>query len=154
MMKNKIIIGLGTIVFLFFPAVSFAGIDPIQKECLQRGYQVSGEICVFPNGTSCLLEKFNDKSCGLEFRKEAYCVPKGGYVWDEKKCCPGLKSFLKKNEKQLTCESKTELFFKNPFTISVGLLLVIGGAGTVLYFLKKKRQKSRINLKSDEKHKE
>lgn len=71
-----------------------AAIDPTYKECMQRGYTLSGDSCVFPDGSACDLESFNNQECGTEWFTDDYCIPEGDYVWDEEKCCEGTEAYL------------------------------------------------------------
>jgi hypothetical protein len=80
-----------------FHFLSFAAINPIYKECMQRGYNVSGEYCVFPDSSQCLLEDFNGGKCGQKWMTDDYCIPEGSYVWDADKCCEGLVAYLPKD---------------------------------------------------------
>lgn len=82
------------ITILFMSSISMAAINPVYKECMQRGYSLSGDSCVFPDGTACDLEQFNNGECGQEWFTDDYCIPEGEYVWDDDKCCEGLEAYL------------------------------------------------------------
>jgi hypothetical protein len=82
-----------------------AAINPDYKECLQRGYSLSGDSCVFPDGSACDLDAFNNGECGQEWMTDDYCVEEGEYVWDDDRCCEGLEPYLEKGvDGQATCE--------------------------------------------------
>jgi len=75
---------------------------------------------VLPDGTKCLLDDFNRRKCGKEFFDLPYCVPEGGYVWENNKCCEGLVAYLPEGVKgQATCQKKGKIDFsetiRNPF---------------------------------------
>ncbi|MEO1628694.1 MAG: hypothetical protein AAFV25_26335 [Bacteroidota bacterium] len=71
-----------------------AAINPLYKECAQRGYSINGDYCIFPDSSQCLLEEFNEQKCGQKWFTENYCVEEGQYVWDEDRCCNGLVAYL------------------------------------------------------------
>ena len=112
-----------------------AAINPIYKECMQRGYSVDGDYCIFPDSTQCLLTEFNKKTCGQKWLTEDYCVEKGEYVWDSDKCCEGLIAYLPRGiSGQATCQKKKGPSF---WVIS----LVIGLLIAMLFFLKTKSRR-------------
>jgi len=79
------------LVFIFNIALpANAAIDPIWKECLQRGYKSEYKNCVFPDGSKCLVGEFNAGTCGAEFMTDYECIKEGSPVWDRDKCCEGL----------------------------------------------------------------
>jgi hypothetical protein len=121
-----------------------ASINPIYKECLQRGYQIEGNHCVFPDSTKCLLESFNKGECGKEWMTDDYCIPEGNHVWDAERCCEGLVAYLPEGMAgQATCQRKSEVKLKNTFLDSYwGLGLVILILLVILLLL---RRKKRIN---------
>lgn len=97
------------IVFLLIVSTSLeAAIDPIYKDCLQRGYSINGDSCVFPDGSMCSLKNFNAQECGQAFYDIDYCVGEGSYVWDSDACCKGLKPYLPKGiSGQSVCRTST-----------------------------------------------
>lgn len=107
------------IMILILLGSVFAQQNPDHEECVQRGFDVIGErglfeeclngnysnynecskiynqsgrniFCRFNDGNICLLDSFNDGSCGSEYMSDEYCVEEGVYVWDEGNCCEGL----------------------------------------------------------------
>ena len=122
-------------IVAFIPGISYTAINPVYKECMQRGYEVKGDYCVFPDSSQCLLTEFNDGQCGQKWMTEDYCIPQGRYVWDEDKCCEGLVAFLPKNVAgQATCQPKTSSFFKNIFSDSLSGILLLTVILVVLFF--------------------
>lgn len=144
-MESKIFLSSSIILWLIIPFFSFGAINPIYKECMQRGYNVSGEYCVFPDSSQCLLEDFNGGKCGQKWMTDDYCIPEGRYVWDNDKCCDGLVAYLPEGMAgQATCQPKQATFFKRIFIDSyIGILLLTFALGVLLLFLKKK--KGRLN---------
>jgi hypothetical protein len=101
---------------------------PEYKECMQRGYQVASDketdnweaLCVFPDGTKCLLDDFNNKKCGTNFFTEDYCVPEGTNVWDKEKCCNGLTPYIKPFVYGHTqCQKVTNFMIIRDWTIKI-----------------------------------
>ncbi len=144
---TKLTILLST--FLLCTITTQATINPIFKECMQRGYEVTTEgdidYCTFPDGSKCLLEDFNEQRCGQEFFNKEYCIEEGIYVWDTEKCCKGLVAYLPRDMVgQARCEKATKLHlnnFKNskwPFGILLAALL---GLAMFLYVRYKRKNK-------------
>ncbi len=129
-----------TFIFLI-SSTNYAAINPVYKECMQRGYDVNGDYCVFPDSSQCLIEKFNAGDCGQKWMTDDYCIPEGRYVWDEDRCCEGLVAYLPKDVAgQASCQPKTATFFKKIFSDSfAGIIVLILVLGVVLLFLKKKK---------------
>jgi hypothetical protein len=93
------------VVFLFIELPSHAMINPKYKEVMQRGYQMKGDSVVFPDSSMCLIDDFNAGSCGQQWKTSDYCIPQGGPVWDEGKCCEGLEAYLPEDMAgQATCQ--------------------------------------------------
>jgi len=99
-MKKEILI-FSIITFLLITCSAVAAVSPRDKECLQRGYNITYDIanpdqfyCVFPNGERCLLDEFNAGKCGTEYMIEDYCVKQDYPVWDDDRCCEGLSPYL------------------------------------------------------------
>lgn len=108
-MKKTILI----IAVLGFVLPANAEIDPKYKECMQRGYTVDGDFCVFPDGSKCDIEAFNEGTCGQEFMTTDYCIEEGNYVWDNDKCCKGLAPYLPAGiDGQPTCQQKSAVIMK------------------------------------------
>lgn len=96
-----------TILLLFFTMVAHAAINPDYANAMERGYSISGDSVVFPNGSKCLLSEFNNGTCGQEWMTDDYCVPEGAYVWNDDKCCEGLEPYLKEgHDGQERCVKK------------------------------------------------
>lgn len=97
-MKTKIFFIITTVFLINLISVS-AAMDPLFKECLQRGYTSEGippeNQCVFPDGSRCPMLQFNNGTCGKDFRTEDYCIKEGDFVWDKDKCCAGMEPYLK-----------------------------------------------------------
>ncbi|MEO1438457.1 MAG: hypothetical protein AAFV80_23155 [Bacteroidota bacterium] len=85
---------LFSICLILLVNVLHGAIDPIYKDCTQRGYMVVGDSCLFPDGRLCALLDFNEQRCGQEFYDVEFCVEAGGYVWDSEACCAGLRPWL------------------------------------------------------------
>lgn len=110
-------------VGVFYLSQVQAAIDPKYKECTQRGYQLDGNYCVFPDGSRCLLDEFNEGECGEEFMTNDYCVPEGRYVWDGP-CCEGLVAYLPPDVAgQATC---VKYDAKHWFQDNIFLLQILG----------------------------
>ncbi len=128
-----------TILFFILLGISIqshAAISPVYKECMQRGYQVSGDSCVFPDGSKCSLESFNNGTCGEAFFTDDYCIPEGQVVWDENRCCEGLAPYLEEGVAgQPTCEPEKSMFGGIAFWIG---LFIIPGFLFAIMFQKKK----------------
>lgn len=98
----------GWLAVNLFPIPASAALDPILKECVQRGYEFAIrdgiEYCIFPDKTECLMDEFNQGQCGNDFKTNLYCVPQGQYVWDQYACCRSLKYTENNGLAQATCE--------------------------------------------------
>jgi hypothetical protein len=139
---TKAIIWISFSLFLAFNAS--AAINPIYKECSQRGYGIEGDYCVFPDSTKCLLEDFNSGQCGEKWMTDDYCIPEGGYVWDSGRCCEGLVAYLPEGMAgQASCQKKSKVMVKKTFFDSyAGIGLVILSLIGILFFLRRKNRKS------------
>ncbi len=145
-------------VLLLIPSM-LARMSNEGKECLQRGYELDtgynlhwrgyedipddplSLFCLFPDRNYCLNSEFNEGSCGVEYKTEDYCIKQGDYVWDEDKCCSGLKPHLVAIGHP-TCQPFSVRFTENLkynpiywFGIIVFLVLI----GYVVYRIRKKR---------------
>lgn len=140
-MKSKKFVPFCAAIVLLIPLLSNGAINPLYKECMQRGYTVSGDSCAFPDGSQCLLEDFNSGNCGQEWMTSDYCIPEGKYVWDADKCCEGLVAYLPDGVSgQATCQPKGATFLKKIFFDSyIGVLLLALVLGGLLFFFKRKR---------------
>ncbi len=126
---------------LFFAFTATAAINPLYKECSQRGYQIDGNYCVFPDSSKCLLEDFNNGLCGKEWMTDDYCIPEGKYVWDSGRCCEGLVAYLPAGVAgQATCQPKSKVAVKKTFIDSYGgiALVVLVLIGLLLLLRRKK----------------
>ena len=109
---RSVLIGLFvTLTFSLSSPITQATIDPLYKECLQRGFFVEseegmyGEYCIFPDNSRCSIESINSGTCDNAFLVENYCVEQGNAIWDENKCCEGLKPSLAEGVVgQATCQ--------------------------------------------------
>lgn len=136
-------------VMMMVPSVSHAALSPELKECVQRGYEVvsNGEglgSCVFPDGSVCAVQAFNEGSCGASYKTENYCVAKGVTVWDTERCCAGTEAYLKPyHTGQASCAeiSLAEKVY-NRIRFNPRLGVYIGGGvvilGAVLLVLKRR----------------
>ncbi len=143
-MKSKNLLLFCLVLFILIPSLSKGAINPVYKECMQRGYNLSGDYCVFPDSSQCLLEDFNAGECGQKWMTDDYCIPQGNYVWDAERCCEGLVAYLPEGMAgQATCQSKQASLFKKIFFDYYGgaILLTLLLALLFLYF-KRKRGKS------------
>lgn len=123
---------------LIFASPALAAINPVYKECSQRGYAISGGECIFPDGTSCPLEEFNSGTCGSAFKTQDYCVRQGQHVWDSDKCCEGLRPYLPEGVAgQATCEPYFSAAAGDVY-LAAGILIIILILAYV--FAKKKRR--------------
>ena len=121
---------------LFIPNLT-ATINPVYKECSQRGYQIEGNYCVFPDSTKCLLEEFNSGECGKKWMTDDYCIPEGRYVWDSDRCCEGLVAYLPKGMAgQASCVKKSEALAKRTFIDSYGGIALLLLALVAILFLR------------------
>ena len=87
MMKKIIFL----IIFLFSISLT-AALSP-EDYCIQQGYTIDEDFCVFPDGTACDLEEFYNEECGYEPSVE--CVEEGGSLGsvvpsNTIECCEGL----------------------------------------------------------------
>ena len=137
---KKIFVFMIFILLLIIPSI-LAAMNPDLKECMQRGYETERGYCIFPDGSNCTIENFNQGICGVEFMIEDYCVKQGEYVWDKDKCCSGLKPHLVVIG-QATCQPFSVRFIENLkyhpiywFGIIIFLILI----GYIIYRMKKKR---------------
>ncbi|MFK8103085.1 MAG: hypothetical protein AB8G15_11190 [Saprospiraceae bacterium] len=109
-----------------------AAINPVYKHCMQRGYAVDGDYCVFPDSTRCLLTAFNEQRCGEQWFIEDYCIPLGAYVWDADKCCEGLVAYLPEGVSgQATCRKRASIVAPQNFA-GPSLWII---AGTIIFLL-------------------
>ena len=143
MKTNKIFPFLCFLLFLT-PLLTNAAINPVYKECSQRGYQISGNYCIFPDSSQCLLEDFNNGKCGQKWMTDDYCIPEGRHVWDEEKCCEGLVAYLPEGMAgQASCEKKSKVMVKKTLIDSYGgIALVILALLGILLFLRRKKRKT------------
>jgi len=121
--------------------VAVAEIDPLYKECMQRGYSIDGEYCVFPDSSKCLLEQFNVNICGEEWFTDDYCVPENEPVWDAERCCDGLVAYLPDEaDGQPKCmNAKIVNAVDVNFWLVIGSIVIIVLA-TVLHYNYRKKQ--------------
>lgn len=144
-MSGMLVIAISFVLFTFSvaPPQATALINPVLKECIQRGYKDVYRnyqtYCVFPDGSECLIEEFNNGSCGQNFMTQRYCVTEGNYVWDENACCPGLKYTPPNVPGQATCQKdyQRDMYYKLFFLIGQ---LIIGS----FIFMKIARKEYRI----------
>ncbi len=116
-----------------------AAINPVYKHCIQRGYVVDGDDCVFPDSTRCLLTAFNEQHCGKQWFSKDYCIPEGTYVWDTDKCCDGLVAYLPDGVAgQATCRKQS---FAGPSLWMIAAVIIFLLA---LLFILRKRPTRRI----------
>ncbi|MDO8460097.1 MAG: hypothetical protein Q7S74_03240 [Nanoarchaeota archaeon] len=60
--------------------------------CVEQGYNLSGESCIFPDNTSCPQWDFYNKICGQNYVKEISCAKEGETKGVSNECCSGLTS--------------------------------------------------------------
>ncbi len=148
MKKSLIILGL----ILLLTSNVLAAVSSDFKECVQRGYETRAtaqeSICIFPDGSNCTIDNFNQGICGEEFMVENYCVEQGVLIWDRDKCCNGLKphlsSFIFGHP---SCQPFSVRFVENLkynplcwFGIIIFLVLV----SYIIYRIKKKRSRRKV----------
>lgn len=137
---------LSVLFFFLLVMPAFAAINPVYKECSQRGYQIYGDSCIFPDNSTCPLDEFNAGTCGSQWLTQDYCVKQGRHVWDYNRCCSGLRPYLPEGVAgQPTCEpdflSARHAYdwSTNDFEIylAVGVLIVIVSIGFLIFRKKK-----------------
>ena len=69
---------------------SFGIGNPAKVFCLEMGYIIEGDQCVFPDGNSCELWAFLRGECGLEYVHPVPCAPAGEHRGVAVVCCEGL----------------------------------------------------------------
>ncbi|MFH1521451.1 MAG: hypothetical protein ABIF18_00675 [archaeon] len=114
MKKSWVIFG----VIVLLSSSVLAAMDPNLKECIQRGYEIKSTpnqdtVCIFPDGSNCSINSFNQKSCGEEFMTEGYCVKQGDPVWDKNRCCSGLAPYPPKIIGMPTCQDSSKVLIWN-----------------------------------------
>lgn len=68
----------------------FAIANPAATYCENMGYTLSGENCVFTDGTSCEQWAFYRKECGQSYVKDLGCAQNGEASEPGKECCSGF----------------------------------------------------------------
>lgn len=110
--------------------ITRAEISPYYKEVMQRGYTLSaGDSVIFPDGSGCKIEEFNNQTCGKEWFDKPFCVAMGKSVWDEGVCCEGLEPQLATGvDGQATCEEIENSWFssKSVLYFFIGVLIPLG----------------------------
>jgi hypothetical protein len=142
---KKILLILIFALFLL-PNISNAQIKPVNKECLQRGYDAEEGYCIFPNGTKCNIQEFNNGKCGSEFMTTDYCVEEGNFVWEKDKCCKGLKPELHRAVGSDTCQPSNIGKAIWIYSLLILLLIIINYA--LKYVLVKYFSKATIIIKT------
>jgi hypothetical protein len=123
---------LATTLFLIITLVnsSFAKVDPYYKEVLQRGFTLApGDSVIFPDGTGCKIEDFNNQICGEKWFEQTYCVAEGENVWDSDICCEGLSPQKESiTDGQSTCEQEEGAWFtsRSIMYFFIGVLIPLG----------------------------
>ncbi len=139
---------------MVFGHITYAAIDPKYANATERGYQISGDSVVFPDGSKCDLDAFNEGTCGQKWMDIDYCVPEGKHVWNLDKCCEGLEPFLgkgkdgqpscRKIKKKETDDQEDSSWFDNLLNNTlfwVGLILPFIVLGIFAYSVKAKIKK-------------
>jgi hypothetical protein len=89
MSRSKLIlcflVGNGLVV-----STSLGTPNPAQVFCLEMGYVVEGDYCVFPDGNSCELWAFFLGECGEEYVHPVPCAGAGEHRGVAVVCCDGL----------------------------------------------------------------
>ncbi|HMO78896.1 MAG TPA: hypothetical protein PJ997_02725 [Candidatus Paceibacterota bacterium] len=95
----------------------------------------TGEVfCDFDDGGYCEIRDFYEGKCGLEYRRDFYCVEQGKPVFIFDTCCEGLVPHARRNLiGQGTCEPKIvalkenliDYTIYNPAAWGIGLVLLI-----------------------------
>ena len=130
------------ILSLLFPySVTFAAADPELKECIQRGYETeysqdgNTSYCVLPDKSKCVLEDFNNGTCGTQYKNEDYCVAEGGLVWDTNKCCADTEAYLLPYHLGQTSCVKISMIEKVYNQIKYNPLVWLYGGGIIFIFM-------------------
>ena len=129
------------ILALTLPTITFAAMDPILQECVQRGYETEYSTdgltgyCVLPDKSKCILDDFNNGTCGAQYKNEDYCVSEGHLVWGTSKCCTGTEAYLKPNHIGQPSCLRISAVQKIINQIKYNPLVWFGGVGTIFIFV-------------------
>jgi|SRR5690606_7165758 len=98
------------LLFLLLHSLSTsAKINPKYANAYERGYDVRNDSVIFPDGSKCLIEEFNNGACGFQWMDVEFCVEQGKSVWHEQNCCEGLSAQLSpENDGQKKCVKKSK----------------------------------------------
>ena len=66
--------------------------NPAHVFCIEMGYEVENDNCVFPDKTTCRIQDFYAQTCGQQHIKELSCVKEGEDLRPGRSCCDDLKS--------------------------------------------------------------
>ncbi len=89
MSRNKLMWGLVLGSFGFATA-AMAIPNPADVFCMEMGYTVEGNYCVFPDGESCEVWAFLNGECGEEYVHPVPCAEAGEHRGVAVVCCEGL----------------------------------------------------------------
>ena len=89
MSRNKLM-SCFLVAGLTMAGTSLAVLNPAQVFCLEMGYVVEGDDCVFPDGNSCGLWAFLRGECGEEYVHPVPCAQAGEQRGVAVVCCDGL----------------------------------------------------------------
>lgn len=134
---------------LYFSSLhSFSAISDEYKEVLQRGYAIRGDSVQLPDGQYCLIADFNAGICGGEWKNQDYCIPEGGLVWDEDRCCEGLAPWIAEGVdghticKKISKKNSMYLYLIYSLPVLLILFLILRRRGNQIKKQKRKRFES------------
>ncbi|UCF35165.1 MAG: hypothetical protein JSV78_07640 [Phycisphaerales bacterium] len=76
---------------------------PAYVFCLEMGYEIEGDYCVFPDGSSCELWAFFWGECGEEYVHPVPCAEAGEHRGVAVECCEGLDEISTAYPEQYSC---------------------------------------------------
>jgi hypothetical protein len=90
--------GCAMMVFMVVATLTNAQTEPSQMSaqeesslfCIENGYEVNDNFCLFPDGYACALNTFYYGGCGAQYRNELECINPGERVTPARSCCRGL----------------------------------------------------------------
>ncbi len=86
-MKNIFVFG---ITLVLISGIASALPNPASTYCEEMGYQLVGEMCVFPDSTSCEQWAFYRGECGQNYVHGVECAQAGEHSGVAIQCCEGL----------------------------------------------------------------
>ncbi len=90
-MKKLFILSI-LMVFFMLAVTASALPNPASTYCIEMGYDLVGEMCVFNSNTSCEQWAFYNGECGQNYTHDVECAQAGENSGVAVKCCEGLTS--------------------------------------------------------------